>query len=65
MVSPQPPDFDRSPRIVVVRADRGWEVRQEVEDRIIRVTRHTDWHRVERSVRRFETQKLDKSRRSG
>jgi hypothetical protein len=56
MVCPQPPDLLPTPRVTVVRADRGWEVREESDDGRVRVKRHTDWHHVELSVRRFESQ---------
>jgi len=38
------------PQIVVVRTDHGWEVREQRDETIVRVIRHADWHRVERSV---------------
>jgi hypothetical protein len=41
-------------QVVVVRTDRGWEVREQQNDTIVRVTRHADWHRVELSVQLFE-----------
>ena len=46
---PAPPS-----RVVVVRIDRGWEVREQRDDTILRVIRHADWHRVERSVQLLE-----------
>ena len=54
MVSPQPPDSRPLPRLIVVRADRGWEVHEESDRGVVRVSRHMDWHRVERSIQRFE-----------
>jgi len=31
----------------------GWEVREEQDSRVIRSTRYTDWHRVERARMAF------------
>jgi len=31
----------------------GWEIREEHDDRIIRVVRYVDWHRVERARLEF------------
>ena len=33
--------------------DRGWEVREEEDHRIVKRTRMHDWHRVENAMRRF------------
>lgn len=46
-------DAGKWSRLTVVRALRGWEVRQEREDAADRVSLVTDWHRVERSIRLF------------
>ena len=32
----------------------GWEVRVELDDRVERQTRYTDWHRVERALGAME-----------
>jgi hypothetical protein len=47
-------DQVHKPRVVVVRTEGGWEVRELQDEKIIRVVRHADWHRVERSVLLFE-----------
>jgi hypothetical protein len=44
----------QGPRLTVVRVDQGWEIREHHDDRIVRVTHHTDWHRVERSLQALE-----------
>ena len=31
----------------------GWEVREEQDSRVVRSTRYTDWHRVERARMTF------------
>lgn len=43
-----------APRLTVVRVDQGWEIREHHDDRVVRVTHHTDWHRVERSLQALE-----------
>jgi hypothetical protein len=42
------------PRLTVVRVSQGWEIREERDNRVVRVTHHTDWHRVERSLQQLE-----------
>jgi regulation of enolase protein 1 (concanavalin A-like superfamily) len=41
-------------RLVVFRNDSGWEVHEERDRKVVRMTRHSDWHRVERAIRLFE-----------
>jgi hypothetical protein len=41
-------------RLVVFRSDRGWELHEERDQRVIKMTRHSDWHRVERAIQLFE-----------
>ena len=42
---------------VVDEADeRGWEVREEEDHRIVKRTRMHDWHRVENAMMRFDVQ---------
>ena len=31
-------------------SDRGWEVREEIDDRPVRISQYLDWHRVERAI---------------
>ena len=39
---------------VVADADeRGWEVREEEDNRVVKSTRMHDWHRVENAMMRF------------
>jgi len=54
------PTHDPNPesRIVVVRQPVGWEVREEQGTRLLRSTRVTDWHRVERTMQSFKLQPL-------
>jgi hypothetical protein len=41
---------DHIRRFTIHRADAvGWEVREEQDSRIVRTSRYTDWHRVERA----------------
>jgi hypothetical protein len=42
-------------RATVTRAETGWLFREEDETRLIRQVTYTDWHRVERAIRTFET----------
>lgn len=39
--------------VVDAADDRGWEVREEEDHRIVRRTRTSDWHRVEKAMMRF------------
>jgi hypothetical protein len=34
----------------------GWDVRLEQDNRVLKETRYTDWHRVERAMTRFALQ---------
>ena len=43
-------------RIVVVRQQVGWEVREENGPVLLRSTTVTDWHRAERTVQSFKLQ---------
>jgi hypothetical protein len=45
---------DRLIRLVVTPKGQGWETREECDDAVVRITHHTDWHRVERCILRFE-----------
>jgi hypothetical protein len=47
-------DAGHTRRVTVVRSGVGWEIREERDSRIVRTTRHTDWHRVERALRLIE-----------
>ena len=33
--------------------DSGWEVRDQQDERVLRLVYYTDWHRVERAVNMF------------
>lgn len=37
----------------------GWEVREERDSQLVRRTRMTDWHRVEREVREINREVTD------
>jgi hypothetical protein len=41
-------------RVIVTRGAKGWELKEELDNRVVRATTYTDWHRVERAVRAFE-----------
>jgi len=41
-------------RVIVKRGTKGWELKEELDNRVVRETTYTDWHRVERAVRAFE-----------
>lgn len=43
-------------RIVVVRQQVGWEVREEQGPVLLRSTTVTDWHRAERTMQTFKLQ---------
>ena len=42
----------------------GWEVSEQGQEQEARRQKHTDWHRVERTVARF-TRQIDELRRDG
>jgi hypothetical protein len=44
----------QEPHLTVVRVDQGWEIREHRDNRVVRVSHHTDWHRVERSLQALE-----------
>ena len=31
-------------------SDGGWEVREEIDERPVRISQYLDWHRVERAI---------------
>jgi len=37
-------------RVTVVRGPVGWEIREEREGQLVRTSRYSDWHRVERAL---------------
>ncbi|HUF48036.1 MAG TPA: hypothetical protein VMM93_09475 [Vicinamibacterales bacterium] len=41
-------------RFTVTRSDRGWEVCERHDERVVRTSHYDDWHRVERAVQVFE-----------
>lgn len=42
-------------RATVTRAQDGWIYREEADARVVRQVTYTDWHRVERAMRTFES----------
>jgi hypothetical protein len=38
------------------RGASGWEIRDEVDDRVLKQVSYTDWHRVERALNMFNLQ---------
>jgi len=49
---------DRTVRLSVVSTPNGWEVREECGDTVVRVSRYSDWHRVERSIERAQRREM-------
>jgi len=43
-------------RLTIRTSEQGWEIREERDEALVRVTRQSDWHRVERSIDPFERQ---------
>jgi hypothetical protein len=37
-------------RVTVTRGAVGWELREEHDSQVVRMSRFTDWHRVERAI---------------
>jgi hypothetical protein len=56
MLTRQRTEDGQTIRLTVKSLDEGWEVREERNDAVVRVTRQKDWHRVERSIDLFERQ---------
>ena len=56
MLTRQRTEDGRTIRLTITPVSQGWEIREERDEALIRVTRHTDWHRVERSIDLFERQ---------
>jgi len=54
MTESEQPTSPHARRLTVVHTNDGWEVREHQDDTVIRVSRYTDWHRVERSLQNFE-----------
>ena len=50
---------DNHRRVIVRRHPAGWEVSEEVEDRVVRRVNYTDWHRVERALQMFQLDQPD------
>ena len=42
---------DASVRIILTRDPEGWALREERDQKVVKTTRFTDWHRVERTLR--------------
>lgn len=51
-------------RFIVSRSDRGWEVREEQDQHVVRLAYYSDWHRVERAVQVFERRAPDARRQT-
>jgi hypothetical protein len=45
-------------RFTVTRTAAGWEVREEVDSKVVRTVKYMDWHRVERAIELFKRQEL-------
>ena len=48
-------------RVTITRSDVGWQVREERDSETVRVSRYTDWHRVERAMDAFERREMPSS----
>lgn len=46
-------------RYVIVPSHTGWDVREELDSRVVRQANYTDWHRVERARRAFTIEVRD------
>jgi hypothetical protein len=40
-------------RLTITRSGAGWQIREELDSRIVRTTNCSDWHRVERARQMF------------
>jgi len=49
---------------LITPAPEGWEVREELDNRLLKVVHYTDWHRVERARMAF-TDAVDSLRIAG
>ncbi len=54
MVTYEQNDAGHIRRVTVIRSGVGWEIREERDSQVVRTSRHTDWHRVERALRLIE-----------
>jgi hypothetical protein len=54
MVTYEHEDAGHTRRVTVTRSAVGWEIREERDSQVVRTSRHTDWHRVERALRLIE-----------
>ena len=54
MVTYEHEDAGHTRRVTVTRSGVGWEIREERDSQVVRTSRHTDWHRVERALRLIE-----------
>ena len=54
MLSIERTDTGHWSRLTVVHDELGWEVREERDGAIVRVSHRDDWHRVERLVELFK-----------
>ena len=45
-------------RITLTKNNRGWEVREERDDTVVKRATYSDWHRVERAILMFELSQL-------
>jgi hypothetical protein len=46
-------------RFTITRGSTGWEVREEIDSKVVRTTNYMDWHRVERAIELFRRQKAE------
>lgn len=47
---------DHTRRFSIATTPEGWEVREEMDDRVVRRAQYQDWHRVERACRALATE---------
>jgi len=54
MVTYEHSESGHTKRVTITRGPVGWELREEHDSQVVRTSRFTDWHRVERAMQGFE-----------
>jgi hypothetical protein len=62
MVTYEHTESGHTKRVTITRGDVGWEIREEHDSEVVRTSRCTDWHRVERAIRAFEDRSYSTNR---
>lgn len=55
--------YGHTRRATVTRVQDGWIFKEEADTRLVRQVTYTDWHRVERAMRAFESVPADSTKR--